>query len=435
LTEICLSGSSGEKLPISSIHGFSAALGGVERLTDEQGKVKLPITSESETYFDEVYFVRAAEDYLKGRTPYENTHPPLGKEIIALGIMFFGYSPFGWRIASAFFAALMIPLTYVLGRDVTRSRLFGLVASVLLSVDFLHFTYARIATVDTFVVFFILLSWVIFLKFHRQRDREGSPRYFELILWALSISLAVSTKWYALFALMGQMILLIVSRYSSLNKLRDLTGEQARPVLVQALLFVAVCVVVYLSTYLPQVVNGFTLWDFIVQQFQMLTYHTTLSALHSFSSPWFSWPVIYKPLWLYVSNLSPDVGSTIVAMGNPVVWWIGFTAIIGCAYRYCRKRHYSHLIVLVAFVSQWLPYSVLARPLFIYHYYMEVPILCLGIALLLQDYWKYRGSRYVTLAIILGAFYLFVVFYPVISGDPTSSQMISLLRWFNTWVF
>ena len=167
----------------------------------------------------------------------------------------------------------------------------------------------------------------------------------------------------------------------------------------------------------------------------MLTYHTTLSATHPFSSPWFSWPIIYKPLWLYVSNLSPEIVSTIVAMGNPAIWWSGLVAITICVYRYYMKKDSTSLLLIVVFASQWLPYSLLTRPLFIYHYYMEVPILCIAISVLFKDSWRDRWSKNITLAIILAALFLFIVFYPAISGIPTSSQTISSLRWFNTWIF
>ena len=49
------------------------------------------------TYFDEIYHARTAYEQLRGVYPYEVSHPPLGKEILSLGIVLFGMMPFGWR--------------------------------------------------------------------------------------------------------------------------------------------------------------------------------------------------------------------------------------------------------------------------------------------------------------------------------------------------
>ena len=72
----------------------------------EQDKVYLPLNYMAETIFDEVYYVRTAEDYLYGKEPFEKTHPPLGKLLISAGISVFGFNPFGWRIMGVFFATL-----------------------------------------------------------------------------------------------------------------------------------------------------------------------------------------------------------------------------------------------------------------------------------------------------------------------------------------
>jgi len=52
--------------------------------------------------FDEVYYVDGARDLLKygvevsGSKPEFIVHPPLGKWMIASGIIVFGDNPFGW---------------------------------------------------------------------------------------------------------------------------------------------------------------------------------------------------------------------------------------------------------------------------------------------------------------------------------------------------
>jgi dolichyl-phosphate-mannose-protein mannosyltransferase len=116
IAEISALDGDGRRIAINVIKGENCDDNGLMTLVDEQEKVECPPTYESETYFDEIYYVRTAEDYLNLREPYEWTHPPLGKLILAAGIYIFGYSPFGWRITGVLLATLMIPVIYVLGK-------------------------------------------------------------------------------------------------------------------------------------------------------------------------------------------------------------------------------------------------------------------------------------------------------------------------------
>ena len=45
---------------------------------------------------------------------YETTHPPLGKDLIMVGIALFGMTAFGWRFAGTLFGVLLVPLAVVL---------------------------------------------------------------------------------------------------------------------------------------------------------------------------------------------------------------------------------------------------------------------------------------------------------------------------------
>ncbi|MBR2717342.1 MAG: glycosyltransferase family 39 protein, partial [Oscillospiraceae bacterium] len=57
---------------------------------------------------------------IQERWPYEITHPPLGKAIISLGIRLFGMTPFGWRFMGALTGVLMVPLMYLLVKQLTK---------------------------------------------------------------------------------------------------------------------------------------------------------------------------------------------------------------------------------------------------------------------------------------------------------------------------
>jgi dolichyl-phosphate-mannose--protein O-mannosyl transferase len=85
-------------------------------------------------------------------------HPEIGKWLIALGEKAFGMDPFGWRIAAAVVGSLMILVMIRLVRRLTGSTLLGAVAGLLLCFDGLEFVLSRLALLDIFGAFFILLA-------------------------------------------------------------------------------------------------------------------------------------------------------------------------------------------------------------------------------------------------------------------------------------
>ena len=99
---------------------------------------------------------RTAYEHLHGMAPYENTHPPLGKVFIMLGISIFGMNPFGWRIVGTLFGIAMLPLMFALAKRVTKSSKWAGLATFLFAVDGMHFVQTRIATIDVYGVFFIM---------------------------------------------------------------------------------------------------------------------------------------------------------------------------------------------------------------------------------------------------------------------------------------
>lgn len=173
------------------------------QLFDEQSSIAGIPTFYDKTMFDEVYHGRTAYEYLHGLPIYENSHPPLGKLLIALGIAVFGMTPFGYRIVPLLFGTAMIPLICVFAMRLTGKRKLAFLAGILLGSEFMHYTLSRIATIDIIVAFFVLALYDgVFAYF-----QEGKVKY--LLLAGLAASLGAATKWTAVYALTGMAVILL----------------------------------------------------------------------------------------------------------------------------------------------------------------------------------------------------------------------------------
>ena len=106
----------GEVVPLTAEGEVISCSSEDAALCDEQQLAPAKQHFLNSSYFDEIYHARTAWEHLNGVYPYEITHPPLGKIIIALGISLFGMTPFGWRFSGTFFGLMMLPLIYVFSK-------------------------------------------------------------------------------------------------------------------------------------------------------------------------------------------------------------------------------------------------------------------------------------------------------------------------------
>jgi dolichyl-phosphate-mannose--protein O-mannosyl transferase len=427
----------GATIPIIESRGSDPLDIHVSRLFDEQGLIEYPPTFFSQTYFDEIYFVRAAQDYLAQREAFEWTHPPLGKLILAAGISLFSFSPLGWRLIGVIFATLMIPVVYFAGLVIFKTRFAACVSSFLLSLDFMHFTMSRIGTVDTFLVFFSTMSILFFYLNYEQMSKSGGVKPWYIFLGSLFASLAICVKWTAAFGVAGQVILMVLATLITspgagnvLAKLKSLV----RPLLMTLFSFIFGGLV-YVLTYLPYLAIGHTFGDIINLQIQMLGFHSGLPPEHHFASSWVTWPLMLRPLRFSMIYFPGDLISIISAMGNPAIWWFGLAAVLIALLMGIKERKPNFIFLVVLYLSQLLPYALITRDTYIYHYYPEVPLLVLIIAGLLGEFWVERGSRKYVALYLLAVAIAFFAFYPVISGYPTPTWYITWIKWFQAWDF
>jgi dolichyl-phosphate-mannose--protein O-mannosyl transferase len=95
----------------------------------------------------------------------------------------------------------------------------------------------------------------------------------------------------------------------------------------------------------------------------------------------------------------------------------------------------SRVFLVTMFAFQWLPYALISRSLFLYHFFPNVPILCLAVSGRMLENWRDTEKRKKTVIYLLLVMVAFVLYYPVISGSPVHESLRSILRILQSWVF
>jgi len=455
-------------------------------LLDEQDTLTGEPSWYNGTYFDEIYHARTAYELAHGESVYEWTHPPLGKVLMSWCVQLFGMTPFGWRFAGCMAGILMLPFMYLLGKQLTKRRDLAFAAMALMALDCMHLAQTRIATIDSFPVLFIMMSCFFMLRFMQRDLLTPLPKLMlDLALSGFSISLAIASKWIGLYAGVGLAVLYFwtcgrhLRHYYEAKELLaedavGLTAEQRQqlqarcektiPRLLQlclwcVLVFVLLPVAIYLLSYIPQFASygALTPKEFLAQvikvQQDMYNYHSTpgLGMDHPFYSPWYDWLFIRKPMYFAADRYVPEgYGFAIFTFGNPLVWIGGLVGILVCCLLWCRGHVYrvtgsqrmihgrsssleDPAFVLIGFLSQLLPWVLVPRGTYIYHYFASVPFLILGAVLALQ--WMTSGrfarvGRWLMVAYLLLTLLAFIGFYPYASGVMTPTWWLDFMRHF-----
>ena len=414
-------------------------------LFDEQDMFPEVKTYMTGTMFDEVYHGRTAYEFLHGLTTYETTHPHLGKILISLGVAIFGMTPFGWRFMPVIFGIMILPLMYLFAKKMFRSTFIATATTILLAFDCMHYTLSRIATIDIFAAFFILLMFYYmydyFFKDSVYRRGDASlqskfpPRevYLPLALSGISMALGIATKWTGVYAGMGLCILFFWYTLSHFPK-----GQVLRLFGFCCLFFIAIPLLVYVLCFIPVV--GYTeyngLIDKVIQGTKyMFDYHANLVAEHYYSSPFYEWPIIWMPLLDANDMVNATDVSAISCMGNTAIWWVGIPCELYAFFRWIIKRDKRAGFLCISYLAQYIPWMSISRITFIYHYFPAIlfVILMMGYTMqhIREDFSWGKKAITIYLAIAVICFFLF---FPVISGLPVNKEYGLHLRWLKDWI-
>ncbi len=437
----------------------------IAALFDEQELCPEAENFRNSTYFDEIYHARTAYEFINKLSIYEWTHPPLGKLIMALGIMVFGMNPFGWRISGTVIGILMIPIIYIFAKKLLTHSWLAIVTCLLFTFDFMHFAQTRIATIDVYVTFFIMLMYLFMFKYYTMNfyDASFKKTLVPLALSGICMGLGVAAKWTGAYAGAGLAVVFFYTMLQRYNEYRaalknrqgtsneipnrriidEFTPKFTRTLMWCVLFFVVIPLVIYWCAYIPYMQtpssDGFK--TAITTANSMYTYHakTVLDSTHSFSSEWYKWPIMTRPIWYYSGTADNGLKEGISSFGNPAVWWTGIAALLYVIYIAVKKRDRNAQFLVISYFAQLIPWMGVSRLTFIYHYFPCVPFVVLMIGYSIYDIHKNAGNKKAVLggaiALTVIAVALFALFYPVLSGQPCDPEFAkNWLKWFDSWI-
>lgn len=419
--------------------------------------------------FDEVYFAKFAQNYLD-QSPLFDAHPPLGKYLIAVGMFLADYfswgdasvtndltgslrSPFSYRWFNAFTGSLIPLLVAALSYQLTHRKSYALLSAGLMTIESLFLVESRYALINIYLVLFGLLGQVFGLW---ALQSVNQWRILGLILSGISFGLSVAVKWNGLGFWLGFWgVIVAIKLWESWGK-----GDRQSPHLSPNLSWYdraaefklwtvplygfIVPYLTYALVWIPhlQLNPEYSFWQ---MQGEIIGYHNRIGGgeeVHPYCSSWFSWPFLIRPVAYYYQAVNDgQVIFDVHAFGNPLLWWGATLAIATLSLCLFQRYKFPTLFNLslylgINYLANWLPWSIVSRCVFLYHYMGALLFSILALSVILDSWLYHEQQRFRKLAIIaLGMMAIAFLFWlPITLGLPLSPQAFRLRMWFNTWI-
>ncbi|MBP2450436.1 dolichyl-phosphate-mannose--protein mannosyltransferase [Mycolicibacterium lutetiense] len=449
--------------------------------------------------FDEKHYAPQAWQMLHNHGVEDNpgyglvVHPPVGKQLIAIGEALFGYNGLGWRFAGALCGVVIVLLVVRIARRISRSTLVGGIAGLLLIADGVSFVSARTALLDVFLVVFVVAAFACLMVDRddvRQRmynafmegriaETPWGPRLG--VRWwrfgaGVLLGLACATKWSGLYfvAFFGVMTLVLdaIAR-KQYHVQAPWRGVLRRDVGPAAYVFGLIPIAVYLASYGPWFasetgINRYeagqsigensiiplpdalrSLWHYTYAAYH---FHAGLTNADGNHHPWeskpWTWPMSLRPVLYAIDN--QDVAGcgtqscvkAVMLVGTPAMWFIALPVLGWALWRAVVRRDWRFGVVLVGYSAGFLPWFFdIDRQMYFFYATVMAPFLILAIALILGDilYQPRQNPERKTLGLLVVCFYVALVIanfawlYPVLTGIPVSQSTWNLEIWLPSW--
>jgi Gpi18-like mannosyltransferase/predicted membrane-bound dolichyl-phosphate-mannose-protein mannosyltransferase len=364
-----------------------------------------------EIVFDEVHFVGQARHYIHGE-PFLDPHPPIAKLLIAAGILLFGDHAASWRLGNALLGTVMVAVTYLLGRRMFRSRLAAALAAGLIACDGFFIVDSRIGCIDIVYLTFAAIAYLLLFRFIGTREFLRRRRLLPVI--GIILGLCLGSKLYVpgiTFLLVSGFLLFLLWRAGeTADALPNRSiNTAAWPMRYQwtagaALILGSVSGIFYLASFLPHYALGW--WggiaDLLHYYKDVIWYeHSVASATHPYASPWWSWPLMWRPVAYWQDFPTRGDVELIWGAGNPLTWWAVVPAMIIAGVRAVKRPNLVRTFIVAGFLANYLIWAPIGRILFLYHYLPSIYIGYLALAAILADMWHGEAKVWESFAVLL----------------------------------
>lgn len=440
----------------------------------------------NETVFDEVHFGKFISGYYT-REYFFDIHPPLGKLAIAGFAKVFHFKPeFAFaeigdaypdkqylvlRFLPALAGALLPLVIYLLALEMGFRRQYAFTGGLLIALDNALLTQSHYILLDSFLLLFGFLALLFYFKsgkpwapWHNKWYKPWCPWF----LFGLFSGLAISIKWTGLAFLALPLAFELFSnlkekQYKNIPKL-------AIPVVIAGVLYFAFFAIhltvlnrsgpgdAFMSQGFRKTLAGNKVSPTetmppsnIFQKFtelntEMYKANQNLKAEHPYSSVWYTWPFMSRPIYYWVHD-----NARIYLIGNPVIWWLATAAILYALLNIILNglrtlKDKTMIFLLGGYVLNLLPFIGVKRVMFLYHYFVALIFSILILAYILdksfdkaQDKQSLdklgtgKSSKWVIGTLLVLSAAAFIFFAPLSYGLNLSPGAYEARVWFDSW--
>jgi len=446
----------------------------------------------NQTVFDEVHFGKFISGYFTGEYFFDIHPPLGKLLISGMGYLTgfepgFSFANIGetfpdrhylWlRFLPALAGTLLPLIIFLLAKELNFSSRSSLLAALLVIFENTLTVQSRFILLDSFLLLFGFSSLLFYFKY-RSRSPQGPTLRVDkwLILTGISAGLAASVKWTGL-AFLGIILVLELINQVKLwsNKNRPEIEWTNQALFAKSAWFVhrglsrllpsfscliLIPLAIYASIFSIHLSllsksgqgNAFMSPGFqktlagnsfqnnpevkeigFVQKFkelnkEMYRANQRLTATHPYSSQWYSWPLMSRPIFYWVKGQEK-----IYLLGNPFIWWAGSVAMV-LLLTYSIKNlaqkprtfGFVENFILLGFFINLLPFIGIGRVMFLYHYFSSLIFSILALA-----YFGNKKSVFAFLTIVSTVGFLY--FTPLTYGLPILPQHEANFFWLPSW--